>query len=237
MQLLRQTGCRSCVSSPGICRRSTQPARCHPSACCRTGADGRSPYLYTPEEIEALMLAARRCSAASLHRGDDADADRADGGHRDADRGGDRPRSRRRRPPPQAPTCDRQQVRQEPGTGAARDARWPRWTTTPGCATGCARRPSCAAFFISRNGTRLLSQCVHFVFARLVKTVGLEPRPGCAGGHARTTSATASLSPRSSTGTQRHHERAGPAAVAVDLHGARGAGEHLLLPDRHAAAA
>jgi hypothetical protein len=39
--------------------------------------------------------------------------------------------------------------------------------------------PSSAAFFISRNGTRLLSQCVHFVFARLVKTVGLEPRPGC----------------------------------------------------------
>ena len=44
--------------------------------------------------------------------------------------------------------------------------------------------PSCEAFFISRNGTRLLSQCVHFVFARLVKSVGLElgsgrrrPRP------------------------------------------------------------
>ena len=39
-------------------------------------------------------------------------------------------------------------------------------------------RPSCEAFFISRNGTRLLSQCVHFVFARLVKTVG----PGAASG-------------------------------------------------------
>jgi integrase/recombinase XerD len=39
-------------------------------------------------------------------------------------------------------------------------------------------QPSCAAFLISRNGTRLLSQCVHFVFARLVKTVGLEPRAG-----------------------------------------------------------
>jgi len=40
-------------------------------------------------------------------------------------------------------------------------------------------QPSCEAFFISRNGTRLLSQCVHRVFARLVKTVGLQPRPGC----------------------------------------------------------
>jgi integrase len=37
-------------------------------------------------------------------------------------------------------------------------------------------RPSCEAFFISRNGTRLLSQCVNRVFARLVRTVGLEPR-------------------------------------------------------------
>jgi integrase/recombinase XerD len=39
-------------------------------------------------------------------------------------------------------------------------------------------RPSCEAFFISRNGTRLLSQCAHFVFARLVKTIGLEPCSG-----------------------------------------------------------
>jgi integrase len=38
--------------------------------------------------------------------------------------------------------------------------------------------PSCEAFFISRNGTQLLSQCVHRVFARLVSTVGLEPRSG-----------------------------------------------------------
>jgi integrase/recombinase XerD len=42
--------------------------------------------------------------------------------------------------------------------------------------------PRCDAFFMSRNGTRLLSQCVHFVFARLVKNVGLgsgrrRPRP------------------------------------------------------------
>jgi len=40
--------------------------------------------------------------------------------------------------------------------------------------------PSCEAFFISRNGTRLFSSCVNFVFARLVRTVGLEPRsPRC----------------------------------------------------------
>ena len=39
-------------------------------------------------------------------------------------------------------------------------------------------RPSCEAFFISRNGTRLLSQVVHRVFARLVTTGGLEPHPG-----------------------------------------------------------
>jgi integrase len=38
--------------------------------------------------------------------------------------------------------------------------------------------PRCDAFFISRNGTRLLSLCVHYVFARLVKTVGLEPGSG-----------------------------------------------------------
>jgi integrase/recombinase XerD len=39
-------------------------------------------------------------------------------------------------------------------------------------------QPSCAAFFISRNGTRLLSPCVHRVFARLVGAVGLEPPAG-----------------------------------------------------------
>jgi integrase/recombinase XerD len=39
-------------------------------------------------------------------------------------------------------------------------------------------RPSCEAFLISRNGTRLLSQCVHRVFARLIGAVGLEPPPG-----------------------------------------------------------
>jgi len=39
-------------------------------------------------------------------------------------------------------------------------------------------RPSCTTFFVSRNGTRLLSQCVHRVFARLVGAVGLEPPPG-----------------------------------------------------------
>jgi integrase/recombinase XerD len=41
-------------------------------------------------------------------------------------------------------------------------------------------RPSCEAFFVSTAGTRLLSSCVHRVFARLVRIVGLEPRsPRC----------------------------------------------------------
>jgi integrase/recombinase XerD len=41
-------------------------------------------------------------------------------------------------------------------------------------------RPTCEAFFMSRNGTRLFSSGVHFVFARLVRSVGLEPRsPRC----------------------------------------------------------
>jgi integrase len=61
-------------------------------------------------------------------------------------------------------------------------------------------RPSCEAFFISRNGTRLLSQVVHRVFARLVTTVCLEPPPGAAG-RARTILGTALLSARSLTGT------------------------------------
>ena len=39
-------------------------------------------------------------------------------------------------------------------------------------------QPSCVAFFISRNGTRLLSQCVHRVFARLIGALGLKPPPG-----------------------------------------------------------
>jgi integrase/recombinase XerD len=37
-------------------------------------------------------------------------------------------------------------------------------------------RPSCEAFFLSRNGTRLFPSCVNRVFARLVRAVGLEPR-------------------------------------------------------------
>jgi integrase/recombinase XerD len=41
-------------------------------------------------------------------------------------------------------------------------------------------RPNCEAFFVSTAGTRLLASCVHRVFARLVSTVGLEPRsPRC----------------------------------------------------------
>jgi len=36
--------------------------------------------------------------------------------------------------------------------------------------------PRCEAFFVSRNGTRLLYQCVHRVFKRLVAACGLEDR-------------------------------------------------------------
>ena len=37
-------------------------------------------------------------------------------------------------------------------------------------------RPQCEAFFLTRNGTRLLYQCVHLVFRRLVTACGLEDR-------------------------------------------------------------
>ena len=41
-------------------------------------------------------------------------------------------------------------------------------------------RPSSPAFFLSRNGTRLIYQVVQNVFSRLVSTVGLQPRsPRC----------------------------------------------------------
>jgi integrase/recombinase XerD len=41
-------------------------------------------------------------------------------------------------------------------------------------------RPACEAFFVSTAGTRLFLSCVDRVFARLVKTVSLEPRsPRC----------------------------------------------------------
>jgi integrase len=41
-------------------------------------------------------------------------------------------------------------------------------------------RPSCDAFFVSTAGTRLFASCVHRVFARLVRIVGLVPRsPRC----------------------------------------------------------
>ena len=41
-------------------------------------------------------------------------------------------------------------------------------------------RPRCEAFFVSTAGTRPLASCVHRVFARLVRVVGLEPRsPRC----------------------------------------------------------
>ena len=60
-------------------------------------------------------------------------------------------------------------------------------------------RPSCEAFFISRNGTRLLSQVVQHVFARLVTTAAWNHTPGAAG-RARTISGAALLSARSLTG-------------------------------------
>jgi integrase/recombinase XerD len=37
-------------------------------------------------------------------------------------------------------------------------------------------RPRCEAFFLSLNGTRLLYQCVHRVFKRLVRAAALEDR-------------------------------------------------------------
>lgn len=41
-------------------------------------------------------------------------------------------------------------------------------------------RPSCDAFFVSTAGSRLFASCVHRVFARLVGVVGLTPRsPRC----------------------------------------------------------
>jgi integrase len=41
-------------------------------------------------------------------------------------------------------------------------------------------RPSCDAFFVSTAGTRLFASCVHRVFARLVRIVGIVPRsPRC----------------------------------------------------------
>jgi integrase/recombinase XerD len=44
----------------------------------------------------------------------------------------------------------------------------------------CCPQPGCEAFFLSRNGTRLLSQVVHLTFSRLVQTAGLQPRStGC----------------------------------------------------------
>jgi integrase len=44
----------------------------------------------------------------------------------------------------------------------------------------CCPRPACDRFFLSRNGTALISQVVHPTFNRLVQTAGLKPRsPRC----------------------------------------------------------
>ena len=69
-------------------RESTRGSRCHRPICCPTGQRRAVPYLYTDEQITALMappstLRTRTC-------GDVPDADRPAGGHRDAYRGGDR---------------------------------------------------------------------------------------------------------------------------------------------------
>jgi integrase len=41
-------------------------------------------------------------------------------------------------------------------------------------------QPRCKAFLVSLRGTRLRSNCIHHMFARLVRTAGLKPRsPGC----------------------------------------------------------
>jgi integrase len=41
-------------------------------------------------------------------------------------------------------------------------------------------QPRCKAFLVSLRGTRLRSNCIHDMFARLVRTAGLKPRsPGC----------------------------------------------------------
>ena len=78
-----QTGCRSCVSSPGICRRSTRACEVPPKRLLPCRRRRPTPYLYAPAEIEALMLAAGELRG-SVAPGDDADADRRDGRHRDA---------------------------------------------------------------------------------------------------------------------------------------------------------
>jgi integrase/recombinase XerD len=89
--------------------------------------------------------------------------------------GDDPPQPRRRRPPPSAPADHRQQVRQEPRARAAREH-----DGRAGQLRRAARPALPAAelrgVFISRNGTSLFSSCVNLVFARLVRTVGLEPR-------------------------------------------------------------
>jgi integrase/recombinase XerD len=61
-------------------------------------------------------------------------------------------------------------------------------------------RPQCDAFFLTRNGTRLLYQCVHLGFSASSLPPGLRTaRPGAV--HGRTACATASRSTRCATGT------------------------------------
>ena len=44
----------------------------------------------------------------------------------------------------------------------------------------CCPQPVCDRFLVSRNGTPLISQVVHLTFSRLVQTVGIKPRsPRC----------------------------------------------------------
>ena len=53
-------GCRWCVASPPTCRRSIPPARCR----CGTAAESphrATPFLYSEEQVAALIEAAGRC--------------------------------------------------------------------------------------------------------------------------------------------------------------------------------
>lgn len=97
-------------------------------------------------------------------------------------------------------------------------------------------RPRCDAFLVSVQGTRLVIRTIHWRFARLVQTAGLKPRsPGC---RPRLHDFRHGFAVRTLLEWYRDGlDVQARLPLLSNIHGARLAGERVLVPDRRARAA
>ena len=228
-----RSGCRSCASSPAICRRSIRHARSRPRRLLPY-RPARDPLPLRPEEIAALMHAASALplplqaatyrtligllAVTGLRLGEAIRLDRDDSTTDDA-----------------AAADPPQQVRQEPRGRAARqhDARaarlWP------------AARPALPAAAL--RGVLCLDPRhpaarpdIHEISPGSSRPPG-SARARRAAVRAHTTSGMALPSATLLDWYRDGARRPSPAAAALHLHGARQPRQHVLVPDRRARAA